>query len=67
MTAAEGLQPAVMMMMMMTLEKGEGAVMPQGGVPSLPSAVTTHRLIDLPTTLPFKMTFSEKKKVTLLG
>lgn len=33
----------VVVMMMMIPEGEEGAVMQQGGVPSLPSAVTTHR------------------------
>lgn len=47
-------------MVVMILEKEEGAVMQEGGVPSLS---LQSRLIDLPTTLPFKMTF--KKKMSL--
>lgn len=66
MTAAEGLLP-VMMMMMMTLEKGEGAVMPQGGVPSLPSAVTTQTHRFAYNSALQNDLFRKKKKVTLLG
>lgn len=51
----------VVSMVVMILEKEEGAVMQEGGVPSLS---LQSRLIDLPTTLPFKMTF-KKKNVTL--
>ena len=53
----------VSVMVMMRLEK-EGAVMQEGGVPSLlPSLFRSHdSYSDLPTTLPFKMTLQKKKK-----
>lgn len=61
MAAVAGL--VVSVMVMMRLEK-EGAVMQEGGVPSLlPSLFRSHdSYSDLPTTLPFKMTLQKKKK-----
>ena len=61
MAAVAGLVVSVMVMMI--LEK-EGAVMQEGGVPSLlPSLFRSHdSYSDLPTTLPFKMTLPKKKK-----
>lgn len=56
---------STMMMMMVVLEQEEGAVMQEGAPsPSLPPSLQS-RLIDLPTTLPFKMTFKKKKRVSL--
>lgn len=49
------------MVVMMILEEEEGAVMQEGE--GVPSQSLQSRLIDLPTTLPFKMTF--KKKMSL--
>lgn len=46
------------MVVMMILEEEEGAVMQERG--GVPSQSLQSRLIDLPTTLPFKMTFKKK-------
>jgi len=49
----------LMRMMVMILEK-EGAVMQEGGVPFSSLFRSHDSIIDLPTTLPFKMTFKKK-------
>lgn len=45
-----------MLLVVVLLEKEE-AVMQQRGVPSLPPSLPQSRLVDLSTTVPFKMTF----------
>lgn len=51
-------------MMVMILKEEEGAGMQKRGVPSLS---LQSRLTDLPTTLPFTMTFGEKKSPSQCG
>lgn len=55
----------VEVLVVMAILEREGKVMQQRGVPSLPPSLPQSRLMDLSTTMPFKMTF--KKTYHLSG